>query len=112
MINLENNYSFGNEIEYILNGKNNEANKSAVFAKIFMIRYAFDLGPQFSYHWDLNTGSELDSFAGLINTACPFIPAFLVKTVTVLALTAAEAASDLNELKAGMKVKLVKGKDD
>lgn len=112
MINLENNYSFGNEIEYILNGKNNEANKSAVFAKIFMIRYAFDLGPQFSYHWDLNTGSKLDSFAGLINTACPFIPAFLVKTVTVLALTAAEAASDLNELKAGMKVKLVKGKDD
>lgn len=112
MINLENNYSFGNEIEYILNGKNNEANKSAIFAKIFMIRYAFDLGPQFSYHWDFNTGRDLNQFAITVNTACPFIPAVLVKTVAVLALTAAEAASDLNELKAGMKVKLVKGKDD
>lgn len=112
MINLNNNYSFGNEIEYILNGKNNEANKSAVFGKIFMIRYAFNLGPQFSYHWGATTGNELDKFAGLVNSACPFIPAFLVKTVTVLALTAAEAASDLNELKAGMKVKLVKSKED
>lgn len=112
MINLNNNYSFGNEIEYILNGKNNEANKSAIFAKIFMIRYAFDLGPQFSYHWDFNTGYDLNQFAITVNTACPFIPAVLVKTVAVLALTAAEAASDLNELKAGMKVKLVKGKDD
>lgn len=112
MINLNNNYSFGNEIEYILNGKNNEANKSAVFGKIFMIRYAFNLGPQFSYHWDFNTGYDLNQFAITVNTACPFIPAVLVKTVAVLALTAAEAASDLNELKAGMKVKLVKGKDD
>lgn len=112
MINLANNYSFGNEVEYILNGKNNSANKSAMFAKIFMIRYAFDLGPQFSYHWDGTTGNDLNVFAVSVNSAFPFIPTFLVKTVTVLALTAAEAASDLNELKEGMKVKLVKDKED
>ena len=109
MINLDNNYSFGNEIEYILNGKSNDSNKSAVFGKIFMVRYAFDLAPEFSENWIKN---ELNTFAGSINAAFPFIPAALVKTVTILALTAAEAASDLKELKEGMKVKLVKKGED
>lgn len=108
MINLNNNYSFGNEIEYILNGKTISSNKSAVFGKIFMLRYAFNLGPEFAANW---SNGELISLANSINALCPFIPAALVKTVVILALTALEATSDLTELKQGMKVMLVKPKN-
>lgn len=105
---IKDNYSFGNEIEYILNGKSNDANKSAVFGKLFVLRYALNLGPEFSVNWSKN---ELNIFAGAINSAFPFIPAPLVKTVVILALTAAEAAYDVKCLKEGMKTPLIKTKD-
>ena len=109
MINMDNNYSFGNEIEYIINGKSNDSNKSSIFGKIFLIRFAFNLAPEFSDNW---RAPALDSIAGAVNGACPFIPAPLVKLVIILALTAAESGYDLKCLKEGMKVQLVKSTDD
>ena len=109
MINKDNNYSFGNEIEYILNGGTNSQNKSAVAGKIFMMRFAFNLGPMFSDNW---SKLPLRNFAESINAMCPYIPAALVKVVVILAVTAAEAAHDLACLKEGMKVALVKDTDD
>ncbi len=109
MINAENNYSFGNEIEYILYGGSNASNKSKLNAKLFMIRYVLDLGVEFSENW---SSDELEIFAAAVHSACPFIPAALVKVVVILGLTAGEAAYDLTCLKEGMKVPLVKDKDD
>lgn len=106
---IKDNYSFGNEIEYILNGKSNDANKSAVFGKLFVLRYALNLGPEFRDNW---TDPTLESFAVSINASFPFIPAALVKTVAILALTAAESVYDVKCLKEGMKMPLIKGDKD
>lgn len=106
---IKDNYSFGNEIEYILNGKSNDANKSAVFGKLFVLRYALNLGPEFRDNW---TEPMLNGFADTINLSFPFIPAALVKTVVILALTAAESAYDVKCLKEGMKMPLIKTQKD
>lgn len=108
MINLENNYSFGNEVEYFLNGGKIEDNRSKVFADIYLIRYVCNVGVEFSNYWGYK---PLILFATAINSAFPFIPAALVKTVVILALTAAESAIDLSYLKLGMKVPIIKNKE-
>lgn len=110
MINLKNNYSFGNEIEYILYGGSNDSNKSKVLTKLFLIRYACNLAPEFSENWKGN--STVSLIAKAISAAYPVIPAFLVKTVLILALTALETAVDVNYLKLGMKVPIIKTKDE
>lgn len=106
---IKDNYSFGNEIEYILNGKSNDANKSAIFGKLFVLRYALNLGPEFSDNWP---NELLNGFATSISGAFPYIPPALVKTVVILALTAAESAYDVKCLKEGMKMPLIKGDED
>lgn len=109
MINDKNNYSFGNEIEYIINGGTNAENRSAIFGKIFLIRFVCNLAPEFSGNWN---SRPLIALASAINGACPFIPVPLVKLVVILALTAAESGYDLQCLKEGMKVEFIKSEDD
>lgn len=110
MINLNNNYSFGNEVEYILYGGDNDSNKSKVLAKLFLIRYACNLGPEFMENWGDTT--TVGMIADGISASFPVIPAFLVKTVLILGLTALETAVDLSYLKLGMKVPIIKSKDE
>lgn len=110
MINLKNNYSFGNEVEYILYGGDNDSNKSKVLAKLFLIRYACNLGPEFMENWSVK--STVSQIANGISASFPVIPVFLVKTVLILGLTALETAVDLSYLKLGMKVPIIKSKDE
>ena len=108
--NTANNWAYGGEIEYILYGNgSNASNKTTAYANIYMIRYALDLPAVFNAYWDdvtLNIiANSLQAFA--------YIPVPLTKTIACLAITAAEAAIDINYLRNGLPVMLVKiEKDD
>ncbi len=116
MINSENNFSYGNEVEYIIYGNHNLANKASAYGTIFAIRYVLNLPAEFGRYWT-GTGSP-DAIAlgataaGIQVASYGIIPAALVRTVVILGLTAAETARDLQYLQRGMPVKLVKGRDD
>lgn len=109
MINTENNYSYGNEVEYILYGGSNEKNKKSAYGTIFAIRYAMNLTPEFLCNWNEET---LDNHARKVaGLSKGIIPAPLFKLVVILGLTGAESARDLQYLKNGMPVELIKDKD-
>jgi len=108
--NTANNWAYGGEIEYILYGNgSNASNKATAYANIFMIRYALDLPAVFNAYWNDATlniiANSLQAFA--------YIPVPLTKTLACLAITAAEAGIDVNYLRNGLPVMLVKiEKDD
>lgn len=104
MINAENNYAFGNEVEYILYGGSNTANRTAAYASIFVLRYALDLVPVFREWY---SDPAVESVAASLN-ALLLIPMPLTKTLICLALCAAEAAADINALGKGIPVPLYK----
>ncbi len=105
------NWSYGNEVEYIMYGKTIEKSKEALCGSIYMIRYALNVAPIFSEFYG---DGELKAFALGVNTATHgIIPAGLVKVIICLGLTALESAKDMQTLKAGIPVILVKtAKDD
>lgn len=109
MINSSNNYSYGNEVEYIIYGNSNEKNKKSAYGTIFAIRYALNLPPEFQENW--NDGTLSGMAIAIESASSGIIPAPLFKLVVVLGLTAAETASDMQYLKNGMPVELVKNKD-
>lgn len=89
-------------------GNSNEKNKKSAYGTIFAIRYALNLPPEFQENWNDTT---LKGMAIAIESASSgIIPAPLFKLVVVLGLTAAETASDMQYLKNGMPVELVKNK--
>lgn len=116
LISLQNNYSFGNEVEYILYGNTNEKNKSSAYGSIFAIRFVMNLFPEMQRHWSVSAGGEAVALEGIAQgvqgATYGIIPAPLFKLVVILGLTAAEASWDLQYLKNGMPVELVKSKDD
>ena len=103
-----NNWSYGNEVEYILSGSDNKANKDRIETVLYFIRYAFNFVPVFSEYWD-------DEFivipvAELVATAtCGVIPPPLTKLILCMGICAGETAVDEDYLMAGLPVKLVKG---
>ena len=109
MINSSNNYSYGNEVEYIIYGNSNEKNKKSAYGTIFAIRYALNLPSEFQENW--NDGTLSGMAIAIESASSGIIPAPLFKLVVVLGLTAAETASDMQYLKNGMPVELVKNKD-
>lgn len=110
MINADNNWSYQNEVEYILYGGTNLQNKAAAYSQIFLLRYALNLPAEFKTHW---SGTPLDGIAEGISLATyGIIPAALVKLAIILALTIMETGCDLLYLKAGIPVLLVKGEGD
>ena len=110
MINSTNNYSYGNEVEYILYGGSNLDNKVSAYGTIFGIRYALNLAPEFQYNWK---DAGLSGIADAVATASyGIVPAPLFKLVVILGLTAAESARDIRYLKHGIPVKLMKAKDE
>ena len=104
LINESNNWSYGNEVEYILYGGKNATNKTAAYGSIYLLRYALDLAPVFREWYD---DPAVESVAASLN-AFLFIPIPLTKTLICLALTAGEAAMDLQYLKLGVSVPFYK----
>lgn len=110
MINAANNWSYQNEVEYILYGGSNLQNKAAAYSQIFLLRYALNLPAEFKSHW---SGTPLDGIAAAISAATyGIIPEALVKLAIILALTIMETGCDLLYLQAGIPVLLVKGEGD
>lgn len=103
MINSSNNYSYGNEVEYIIYGNSNKNQRMELF---FAIRYALNLPSEFQENW--NDGTLSGMAIAIESASSGIIPAPLFKLVVVLGLTAAETASDMQYLKNGMPVELVK----
>ena len=110
MINDTNCYSYGNEIEYILYGKDNAGNKSSAYGSIYMIRFALDLPLVFAKYW---SDTAVTTIANSISAATyGIVPAALIQLAVCLGLTAAEAAVDLTYIKAGIGVKFIKTDKD
>lgn len=104
------NWSYGNEVEYVMYGKNIKDSKSAINSTIFMIRFALNVPTIFSTYY---SDPELIEFAGAVNLATHgIVPAGLVKVIICLGLTALESAEDLKTLKCGIPVILIKTKQD
>lgn len=109
LINTANNWSYGNEVEYILYGGSNEKNKFTAYSNIFMMRYLLNMPADFAKYW--NDGG-LESIANAVAAATyGIVPAPLFKLVIIMGLVAAESAKDLQYLKKGMPVTFLKNKD-
>lgn len=105
------NWSYCNEIEYIMYGKSIDDSKNALNSSIYMIRFALNIPVIFSTFY---SDGSLKNFADMVNLATHgIVPAGLVKVVICLGLTALESAKDLKTLRCGIPVILIKkSKDD
>jgi len=110
MINDANCYSYGNEVEYILYGGSNTANKASAYASIYLLRYVFDLPAVFMAYW--NHSLTISIATAVQAASLGIIPIPLTKLVICLALCAIEAALDMNAIRSGLGVPLVKGKEN
>lgn len=117
------NFAYGGEIEYILYGGNNDANVKKIYGSIYAVRYLLNTPAAFSIYWvpDLTSGTaeirtKRSVIAGISSAVAAasmgIIPAPLVKTGLILIEAAIETAKDIEYLKAGLPVKLVKTKAD
>lgn len=109
LINSRNNHAMGAEVEYILYGGTNSANKSKVAATIYGIRLAMNLIYAF-------TDSEIRSMAFAIATPISaatmgIIPVPLIQGAVIIGLSCVESGLDLQALKDGESVRLFKSKD-
>lgn len=103
------NWSYCNEVEYIMYGKGIDESKKALDGSIFMIRFALDVAPIFSTFYN---DEGLIGFASAVNLATHgIVPAGLVKVIICLGLTALESARDLKTLKSGIPVIFIKTKE-
>lgn len=106
------NWSYCNEVEYIMYGKGIEESKKAINGSIYMIRFALNLPAVFSTFYNDKEPDGLDAFAKSVNIATHgIIPAGLVKVVICLGLTALESARDLKTLRCGIPVIFIKKND-
>lgn len=103
------NWSYCNEVEYIMYGKSIDKSKSALNGSIYMIRFALDIPAIFSTFYD---DEGLEGFASAVNLATHgIVPAGLVKVIICLGLTALESAEDLKTLRCGIPVIFIKTND-
>lgn len=110
MINKDNNFAYGDELEYILYGGTNSANKAKAYGSIFLVRFAFNLAPVFQEYWG---NGVVKSISTAISAATAgIIPEPLARMVICLGINAAESAMDLKCIKNGMGVKLLKNHKD
>lgn len=103
------NWSYCNEVEYIMYGKNIDKSKSALNGSIYMIRFALNIPAVFSTFYN---DYGLIMFAQAVNSATyGIVPAGLVKVIICLGLTALESARDLKTLRCGIPVIFIKKND-
>jgi hypothetical protein len=111
LVNKTNNYACGAELEYILYGGKNSDNIGKAIGSIFALRYLLNTPYAFAAFWGLdnNTGRAINAAAAAISAwSGGIIPVPLIKSVLILALVALETANDVEMLKAGLPVKLLK----
>lgn len=112
MMSTANNYSYGNEVEYILYGGLNENNKLKAWASIFAIQFAMNSIYGVGEFWSptkTDTGMAIEGVAQAIFAGTGgIVPVAVSKVVLIMALVAAETAHDISCLKAGMPVALLK----
>lgn len=100
-------YAFGNEVEYILHGRDdNKKNKSIVDGTIFAIRFGFNALYGFREFW--NDAAVVSVSTGISAATCGVVSPALVKLAIILALVVAETVYDISCLKAGMPVVIMK----
>lgn len=109
MFNYTNNYSFGNEVEYIMYGGDVESSKEKIWTTLYFVRYALDLTPVMTMYW--NEGVVPKIATAISGATAGVIPVPLIKAVICLGICAAEAAVDVNYLKAGLPVLFFKTKN-
>ena len=110
MINDANCYSYGNEVEYILYGGSNLKNKASAYSSIYLLRYVFDLPAIFMTYWNHTTTIAIATSVQAASLG--IIPIPLTKLVICLALCAVEAALDMNAIRSGLGVPLVKKREN
>ncbi len=104
-------YSYLNEVEYVLYGGNNAANKTAAYCYIYAIRFACDLSPVFSkWYKDLEFVTPLAT--SISSATMGVLPIPLVKTLICIALTCVEAGFDMSYIKEGFGIEFFKKKTD
>jgi hypothetical protein len=108
-ISSDKNFMYGGEVEYILYGGDDSANKVKSYASIFAIRLGFNLIYAF-------TESEIRD--GALAIAAPIsaatlgvIPAPLIQAAIIIGISIGESSIDLMYLREGMKVPLFKNRD-
>lgn len=109
LLSTENNYSYGNEIEYIIFGKTNASNKAKSWGTIYAIRFALNSVYCFKEFYKDKTISL--TAASISAATCGVVPVTLVKIAILLALVATESLNDLAMMKTGMPVALFKSKE-
>ncbi len=109
MINDANCYSYGNEVEYILYGGSNTANKAAAYGTIFMLRLALDAGPVFAQYFSHQFVLAIANSVAAATLGV--VPAPLVQFAICLVLTITEASTDISHIKKGIGVPLLKSKE-
>ncbi len=109
MINENNNASYGNEVEYILYGGQNNKNKDTVARNIYMIRFVLNL---IYGMCNVYNATEVVSLGASIQAATMgIVPSALTQLLVTITLTAMESVNDLNYLKKGVPVVVFKTKD-
>lgn len=104
------NWSYGNEVEYIMYGGNNSQNKNSLGTSIFMIRFALNIPVVFSAFWNK---TDLNEFAvGIQALTHGIVPASLIKIIVCTGLVCLESSIDLKTLRAGIPVILIKTKEE
>lgn len=114
-MNETNNWSYQNEVEYIMYGGSNAANKASSYGTIFLIRFALNLPADVKYYMDKETmgGWAVWGVATAIaDMTGGIVPIGLARLAIVLGLTIAESTYDISQLKEGKKVLLLKGEED
>lgn len=106
---VDTNWSYCNEVEYIMYGKSIDESKKALNGSVYMLRFALNTPAIFSTFYN---DDELITFAEAVNLATHgIVPAGLVKVIICLGLTALESAEDLKTLRCGIPVILIKRND-
>jgi hypothetical protein len=110
-VNTSNNYAYGAELEYILYGGKNSDNIDKAVSSLYALRYILNTPYAFAAFWGTgnNTGLAINAAAAAISAwSGGIIPIPLIKSAMILALVALETANDVQMLKAGLPVKLLK----
>jgi len=122
LINAQNNYAYRSEVEYILYGAAESADKAkpeenlkAAYLNIFGVRMTLNVISGFRFFYDGNpitspdTAKFIQGIANSIQTATSgIIPIPLTKCVLIGVLTACESSRDVGRLKAGLPVAFFK----
>jgi hypothetical protein len=110
-VNGSNNFAYGAELEYILYGGKNSDNIGKAVSSIYALRYILNAPYAFMAFWGVgsSTGRAINAAAAAISAwSGGLIPIPLIKSAMILALVALETANDVQMLKAGLPVKLLK----